>query len=85
MLMVSIMCLYNVVMYDGVISWVKKFVLKEKSAKKDITKYLNDTDIEAVKLDKLYPITLDNVIAYKTSNDASEVDIFDRFIMMYNE
>lgn len=44
------MCIYNVVMYDGVSSWVKKFVLK-KSAKKDINKYLEDTDIEAVKLD----------------------------------
>ena len=79
------MCLYNGVMYDGVIRWVKKFVLREKSAKKDITKYLNDTDIEAVKLDKLYPITLENVIAYKLSDDASEVDIFNRFILMYNE
>lgn len=83
--MVIIMCLYNVVMYDGVISWVNKFVLREKSAKKDIAKYLNDTGIEAVKLDKLYPITLENVIAYKNSYDASEVDIFNRFIIMYNE
>ena len=83
--MVCIMCLYNVVMYDGVISWVKKFVLKEKSARKDIIKYLNGTDIEAVKLDKLFPITLENVIAYKLSDDASEVDIFNRFILMYNE
>ena len=80
--MVCIMCLYNVVMYDGVISWVKKFVLKEKSARKDIIKYLNGTDIEAVKLDKLFPITLENVIAYKLSDDASEVDIFNRFILM---
>ena len=79
------MCLYNVVMYDGVISWVKKFVLKEKSARKDIIKYLNGTDIEAVKLDKLFPITLEKVIAYKLSDDASEVDIFNRFILMYNE
>ena len=79
------MYVYNVVMYDGVISWVKKFVLKEKSARKDIIKYLNGTDIEAVKLDKLFPITLENVIAYKLSDDASEVDIFNRFILMYNE
>lgn len=79
------MCLYNVVMYDGVSSWVKKFVLKEKSAKKDINKYLEDTDIEAVKLDKLYPISLENLIAYKISGDAPEVDIFNRYILMYDE
>lgn len=83
--MVFFMYLYNVVMYDGVISWVKKFVLREKSAKKDIAKYLKDTDIEAVKLDKLYPITLENVIDYKISGDVSEVDIFNRYILMYNE
>jgi hypothetical protein len=72
-------------MYDGVISWVKKFVLKEKSAKKDINKYLEDTDIEAVKLDKLYPISLENLIAYKINGDASEVDIFNTYILMYDE
>ena len=66
-------------MYDGVDSWVSKFVLKEKTAKKDILKYLENTDCEAVKLGKLYDITSENIIAFKLYGDASQVEIYDRF------
>lgn len=79
------MYVYNVVMYDGVDSWVSKFVLKEKTAKKDIEKYLSNTDCKAVMLDKLYSVTLENVIAFKIHGDVSQLEIFDRFLKMYNE
>jgi hypothetical protein len=78
------MYLYNVVLYDGVNSWVNKFVLKGKSAKKDIDNYLKNTDAEAVKLDKLFSVTLENVISYKTEGDAEHISIFERFLKMYN-
>ena len=79
------MNLCNVVVYDGVDSWVVKFVLKEKTAKRDILKYYEYSDVQVLKIDKLCPFTLENVIAYKISNDASQVDIFNTFIKMYNE
>lgn len=78
------MYLYNVVLYDGCDSWVKKFVLREKSAKRDIEKYLIKTDCKAVMLDKLYSVTLENVIAFKINGDASQVEIYDRFLKIYN-
>ena len=79
------MNLCNVVVYDGVDSWVVKFVLKEKTAKRDIFKYYEYSDARVVKIDNLYPFTLEELIAYKISDDPSQVDIFNRFIKMYNE
>lgn len=79
------MNLCNVVVYDGVDSWVVKFVLKEKTAKRDILKYYEYSDAQVLKIDNLYPFTLEELIAYKISDDPAQVDIFNRFIKIYNE
>lgn len=78
------MVLCNVVVYDGVDSWVVKFILKEKTAKRDILKYYEYTDAQALKIDKLCPFSLEDVIKYKINGDDLQLDVYNRFVKMYN-
>lgn len=83
-LKVNNMNMYNVVVYDGVNAWVSKFVLKEKTAKRDIAKYFSNTDGKVVELDKLYEVNLKSVISYKMSGEDEYVEIAERFLKMYD-
>lgn len=75
------MCIYNIVWYDGVNAYVNKFILNERTAKKDIVKYFSDINVEVLKLDKLYRVTFENIFAFKENNK----EIYDRFISMYEK
>jgi hypothetical protein len=74
------MYLYNVVIYDGDVSWVSKFVLRKRSCKKDIEKYLEAYGIKVVYLDELYEVSLEKVVAFK--NTDKEV-VYEHFNDMY--
>lgn len=74
------MYMYNVVMYDGVNSWVSYFVLRKKTCKKDIERYLAEYDAKAVYLDELYEVSLENILSFK---DIDKELVFKRFDDMY--
>lgn len=61
--------MYNVVWYDGVYSYVSKFILpeNEKKAKNDLLDWW-DCDGEILKLDRLYGVSFENVIALRNGN-----------------
>lgn len=74
------MYLYNVVIYDGVNSWVSKIVIRKRTCKKDIEKYLEPYGAKAVYLDELYEVSLEDIAAFK--NTDKEV-IYEHFNNMY--
>ena len=74
--------LVNVVIYDGVDAYVCKFVFRgedEKQWKKDF--YSMGYDGEALKFDCLYPVSLENILAFK--DEAKTKCIYERFESMY--
>lgn len=78
--------MYNVVWYDGVEAYVTKFVLPENEKKANIelldwwTKKGFDGDI--LKLDRLYGVTLENIIALR-NGDKDIKRAYERFEEMY--
>lgn len=79
--------LVNVVWYDGVEAYVTKFVLPvdesyqlTKETKSKVRKYL-DGNGEVLKFDTCYPVSLDNILAFKDDIDNSA--IYNRFETMY--
>lgn len=76
--------LYNVVTYDGVDAFVSKFILPDElelDAACRIFDKMGYND-EILKLDKLYPLTFDNIIALKDGN-SNEQCTFDNFKKMF--
>lgn len=75
--------MYNVVWYDGLNSYVSKFILAwdENKAKKDLLEWW-DGDGEILKLDRLYGVSLENVIAL-TNGNIEDINTFERFEQMY--
>lgn len=85
--------LVNVVWYDGCDAYVSKFIVQcegfevtEDSIKR-IKQYL-DGNGEVLKVDYLYDLTLDNIIAMgeiepQTEDDAEKFASVDRFRTMY--
>jgi len=78
----------NVVWYDGCDAFVSKFILEcelggitEKSEGL-LGQELNGNG-ELLKVDKLYPVDLDNIIALKNSDKDSDVVIYNRFKNMW--
>ena len=78
--------MYNVVWYDGVEAYVTKFVLSEneKNAKIDLLGWWCEEgcDGEILKLDRLYVVSLENIIALRNGND-EQIRTFNRFEEMY--
>lgn len=78
----------NVVWYDGVDAYVSKFVLPCENGKvtddgrKRCIKYL-DGNGKVLEFDSLYPITFDNLIAFKDSDDLELQRAFDRYREMF--
>ena len=74
--------IYNVVWYDGLNSYVSKFVLPvdENKAKKDLLDWW-DCDGEILKLDRLYGVSLEDIIALRNGNE--DLNTFERFEQMY--
>lgn len=75
--------LFNTVWYDGVNSWIAKVILPvDTTIKSDCIKTMEDTyNSEVVKIDMLYGVTLDDIIAF--SNDDNMTCIYDRFKNMF--
>ena len=80
--------LANVVWYDGVDSFVSKFILETvnnqvtTSARVKVENYLNGNG-ELLKLDVLYKLSLDNIVALKDSDDEEMQVAYERFDIMY--
>lgn len=85
--------LYNVVFYDGVDAFVSKFVASadETDARKHIVSYSHGNG-EVLKLDKLYPLSFEDIIAMKNVSDDYMEKVLDarekknaveRWIVMY--
>ena len=80
--------LVNVVWYDGVDSFVSKFILETvnnqvtTSARVKVENYLNGNG-ELLKLDVLYKLSLDNIVALKDSDDVEMQVAYERFDIMY--
>lgn len=77
--------MYNVVIYDGIDAYVSKFVLvtDEQQAMYDLKKYWSGVgyDGEILKIDKLYPLELRNIIAFEDNEEYKNT--FERFEEMY--
>jgi hypothetical protein len=77
--------MYNAVIYDGVDAYVSKFVLvtDEQHAMYDLKKYWSAVgyDGEILKIDKLYPLELRNIIAFEDNEEYKNT--FERFNEMY--
>lgn len=77
--------MYNVVVYDGVDAYVIKFVLQtdETQAINVLKEYWfsNGYDGEILKIDRLYPLELRNIIALENSEEYKNT--FERFEEMY--
>ena len=74
--------LVNVVVYDGVDAYVSKFVFRgedEKQWRKDF--YSMNYDEVALKFDCLYPVSLENILAFKEDNKTYH--IYEKFESMY--
>lgn len=74
--------LVKVVVYDGVDAYVCKCVFKgndEKQWRKDFVAM--GYDLEALKFDYLYPVSLENILAFK--EDEKTFCIYERFERMY--
>ena len=82
--------LANVVWYDGVDSFVSKFILETEGgqvttkARNKVVEYLRGNG-ELLKLDVLYKLSLDNIVAFKDSNDEELQVAYARFDTMYFE
>lgn len=80
--------LVNVVWYDGSDAYVSKFVLPTENHEvtKDgvarVSKYLSGNG-ELLKLDVLYPITFENLVAFKDSDNDELKACFERYASMY--
>lgn len=77
--------MYNAVIYDGIDAYVSKFVLvtDEQQAMYDLKKYWSAVgyDGEILKIDKLYPLELRNIIAFEDNEEYKNT--FERFNEMY--
>lgn len=77
--------MYNVVIYDGVDAYVSKFVLEtdETQAINVLKEYWssNGYDGEILKIDRLYPLELRNIILLENSEEYKNT--FERFEEMY--
>lgn len=77
--------MYNAVIYDGMDAYVIKFVLvtDEQKAMYDLKKYWSAVgyDGEILKIDKLYPLELRNIIAFEDNEEYKNT--FERFNEMY--
>ena len=73
----------NVVWYDGANAYVSKFVLPsdEKVARNETVKYLSGNG-EVLKIDYLYPVDLDNIVALK-NGDPEQMTTYERFKTMF--
>jgi hypothetical protein len=76
--------LYNLVIYDGVDAFVSKFILPYgMTLDKAISIFVKmGYDGELLKIDALYPLTFDNIIALKDGNGIEKC-IFERFDDMF--
>lgn len=76
--------MYNLVIYDGVDAFVSKFILPYGiTLDKAISIFVKmDYDGELLKIDALYPLSFDNIIALKDGNDIEKC-IFERFGDMF--
>lgn len=80
--------LCNVVMYDGINAYVSKFILPckgqevTKDGKERCEKYCNGNG-EILKIDVLYPITFENMLALHEHGNDEEKCAVDRFGQMY--
>lgn len=77
--------MYNAIIYDGVDAYVIKFILSsdEQQAMYDLKKYWSTVgyDGEILKIDKLYPLELRNIIAFEDNEKYKQA--FERFDEMY--
>lgn len=84
--------LMNVIWYDGYDAFVSKFIGKihnfegevyaTKETIKHIEKYLEGNG-EVLKIDPLYSLNFDNIIALKDSDDKEQVTAYNRFVEIY--
>ena len=82
--------LFNVVWYDCCSSsaYVSKFILSQnhgdisEETVNHLVEYLEGNG-ELLKVDYLYPLSFDNIIAMETSDDVEKKIIVDRFKYMY--
>lgn len=80
--------LVNVVWYDGVDSFVSKFILETvdnqvtTSARAKVINYLQGNG-ELLKLDVLYKVSLDNIVAFKNCDNEELQVAYVRFDTMY--
>lgn len=73
--------LYNVVWYDGEDAYVTKYILVSdtKVALKDVMNFFENTDSEVLKIDKLYTLDFDNVIAMCQSDENIKIHFEDMY------
>lgn len=78
--------MYNVVIYDGVDAFVSKFILPDEMTLDTACRTFGKMgyDGEILKLDKLYPVTFNNIIALKDGNSNEQIT-FERFNEMFFE
>ena len=76
--------LYNFVFYDGVDAFVSKFIVPENTSLENARELISKMgyDAELLKVDKLYSLTFDNIVAMRDGNN-SERCAFERFHDMY--
>ena len=79
--------MYNVVWYDGVDAYVTMFILKSnigaaKLALKEFWEKNGYDTGQILKIDKLYDVTLEKILALKDGNNV-QVNVFERFKEMY--
>lgn len=76
--------LYNFVFYDGVGAFVSKFIVPENTSLENARELISKMgyDSELLKIDKLYSLTFDNIVAMRDGNN-SERCVFERFHDMY--
>lgn len=76
--------LYNFVFYDGVDAFVSKFIVPENTSLENARELISKMgyDGELLKIDRLYPLTFDNIVAMRDGNN-SERCTFERFHDMY--
>ena len=80
--------LTNVVWYDGIDAFVSKFILQcdEEGVTQEseglVGQYLNGNG-ELLKIDRLYPVDLDNIVAFKDADEAELKTAYDRFKQFY--
>lgn len=79
--------MYNVVWYDGVEAYVTKFVLSEneKKAENELLDWWIEKGYcgEILKLDRLYGVTLENIIALRNEDNDTNNCAYERFKEMY--